>query len=129
MVLSTTHSCPVSRAQPASRPVSRPESLDYHAMRLSVARPASGHTLVTVSGDVDALTAPRLHELLTHRLRARPTALTVDLSGVTFLGVAGLTVLARSVVLAKMRGIPLRLAVGDNRTVARLVDVAGLANQ
>ncbi|MFL6143737.1 MAG: STAS domain-containing protein [Labedaea sp.] len=127
MVLSTAHARPVSLTPTAPRPVSRPECLDYHAMRLSVTRPASGHTLVTVSGDVDALTAPRLHELLTHRLRTRPTTLTVDLSQVTFLGVAGLTVLARSVVLAKMRGIRLRLAVGDNRTVARLVDLAGLA--
>lgn len=49
--------------------------------------------VVTVSGEVDMLSAPRLAEAIHTALAARPAALIVDLSKVAFLASAGMTVL------------------------------------
>lgn len=50
--------------------------------------------VVEVSGELDTLTAPRLLDVLNVALRERCPVLVVDLTGVTFLGSAGLAVLA-----------------------------------
>jgi anti-anti-sigma regulatory factor len=52
-----------------------------------------GHTIVTVAGDIDSTTAPQLRECL-HKLAACGRPLVVDMDAVTFLGAAGLRVLA-----------------------------------
>lgn len=49
--------------------------------------------VVTVSGEVDMLSAPRLAEAIHTALAAQPAALIVDLSKVAFLASAGITVL------------------------------------
>src|SRR6476619_2746554 len=50
-------------------------------------------TVLTVSGEVDMLTAPQLAEAIHNALAGRPAALVVDLSKVEFLASAGMTVL------------------------------------
>jgi anti-anti-sigma factor len=50
-------------------------------------------TVLTVSGEVDMLTAPQLAEAIHNALAGRPEALVVDLSKVEFLASAGMTVL------------------------------------
>ncbi len=49
--------------------------------------------VLTVSGEVDMLSAPQLSEALHTALATRPAALIVDLSKVDFLASAGMTVL------------------------------------
>jgi anti-sigma B factor antagonist len=49
--------------------------------------------VLTVSGEVDMLSAPQLAEAIRRSLAARPGALIVDLSKVDFLASAGMTVL------------------------------------
>jgi anti-sigma B factor antagonist len=49
--------------------------------------------VLTVSGEVDMLSAPQLAEAIRTSLAARPGALIVDLSKVDFLASAGMTVL------------------------------------
>ncbi|MDT5147603.1 MAG: hypothetical protein QOC58_2248 [Mycobacterium sp.] len=49
--------------------------------------------VLTVSGEVDMLSAPQLTEAIQTALAARPAALIVDLSKVDFLASAGMTVL------------------------------------
>jgi anti-anti-sigma factor len=52
-----------------------------------------GAVVLSVSGEVDMLSAPRLAEAIHTALAASPTALIVDLSKVDFLASAGMTVL------------------------------------
>jgi anti-anti-sigma factor len=49
--------------------------------------------MLTVSGEVDMLSAPQLAEAIRTALAAKPAALIVDLSEVDFLASAGMTVL------------------------------------
>ena len=50
-------------------------------------------SVVVVSGDIDMVTAPEVEKALITAVRARPDTLVVDLTGVAFLGSAGLTAL------------------------------------
>lgn len=110
---------PRHRREPESRAASR-------LMRLLVERPGHGRIVVTVSGEVDALTAPRLGELLTNRLRSGARMVIVDLSAVAFLGAAGLSVLAQAALAARIAGIELLVVTGDNRVVRRVLDLTGM---
>jgi anti-sigma B factor antagonist len=53
----------------------------------------AGAVVLSVSGDVDALTAPSLTEALLGTLSGQPSAVIVDLTGVEFLASAGMTAL------------------------------------
>jgi anti-anti-sigma factor len=82
--------------------------------------------VLTVSGEVDMLSAPHLAEAIHTALAARPEALIVDLSKVDFLASAGMTVLvtAQSEVVA-----PTRLAVVANgAATSRPIKLMGLDN-
>jgi anti-anti-sigma factor len=98
-------------------------------MRLLVARPGPGVVVVTVSGEVDALTAPRLAELVHHRLLATPALLVVDLSAVTFLSVAGLRVLLRGALEATVRDVELRMVTSTSPVVQRILAVTGVGRE
>ncbi len=49
--------------------------------------------MLTVAGDIDLATSPRLREAVTAALVAEPAVLVLDLSAVTFLASTGLSVL------------------------------------
>lgn len=49
--------------------------------------------VVTVTGELDVLTAPRLEKVVDHVLESGSTSVLVELSGVTFLASAGVGVL------------------------------------
>lgn len=77
--------------------------------------------VVTVSGEVDMLSAPRLAEAIHTALAARPAALIVDLSKVAFLASAGMTVL----VTAQAEVVPpTRFAVVANGAATQQADQA-----
>jgi anti-sigma B factor antagonist len=69
----------------------------------------AGAVVLSVCGEVDLATAPALGAVLTLALRCVPAVLVVDLSGVDFLGAAGLAVLVAAA------------AAGANRTAVRVV--------
>ncbi|MHA6631181.1 STAS domain-containing protein [Pseudonocardia sichuanensis] len=78
--------------------------------------------VVSVRGEVDKLTAPRLAEALDAVRQARPAAVLLDLSGVSFLCAAGLQVLAGAA-----RDVPHLQVVAATRAVLRPVEVTGMS--
>lgn len=100
-------------------------NVSYQRMWLRTERPEPYVVRVFVHGDLDALTAARLEDVLGDRLRSQIQELTVDLSGVDFLGVAGLEVLRKTTLWASVRGIDLSIAAGERRAVRRALAVTG----
>jgi anti-sigma B factor antagonist len=85
---------------------------------------------VTVSGEVDCVTAPDFQQVLLDVL-SRPDAprrVLVDLRGVTFLGAAGLTVLALAHRTAQVSGQVFRIRCGTARAAIRPLQITGLWN-
>jgi anti-sigma B factor antagonist len=92
-----------------------------------------GAVVVCADGEIDTLTVPRLATALATALDAAlgaPPArrLIIDLTAVSFLGSAGLAVLARIAAQARRRraGAPLRLVVDHNRPVVRPTQLTDL---
>ena len=84
-----------------------------------------GVVTVTVVGEVDTFTAPVLRSSLDTQLEQQPKALVIDLSGVQFLGSAGLAVLVETQKSARSRDVDLRL-IATTRAVTRPLEVTGL---
>lgn len=83
--------------------------------------------ILTVDGDIDGLTAPRLAAAISsafERLAGR--LLVVDLGGVRFLGSTGLRMLHDSATTAARRDEVLRVVVDRARPVIRPIEIAGL---
>ena len=92
---------------------------------LSTSASEDGTVTVTVVGEVDTFTAPVLRSSLDTQLEQSPRELIIDLSGVQFLGSAGLAVLVETQKSARARGVGLRL-VATTRAVTRPLEVTGL---
>lgn len=92
------------------------------ALRLS--RPTSTSIVVHIDGELDASTAPRLHELLAPRLSSAVETVIVDLSGLRFMGVAGLELLSHTRYRASSRGITICIVDGPV-CVERALHAAG----
>ena len=84
-----------------------------------------GTVTVTVVGEVDTFTAPVLRSALDTQLEQSPNELVIDLSGVQFLGSAGLAVLVETQKSARSRDVGLRL-IAATRAVTRPLEVTGL---
>jgi anti-sigma B factor antagonist len=84
-----------------------------------------GVTTVTVVGEVDTFTAPVLRSSLDTQLEQSPSELVIDLSGVQFLGSAGLAVLVETQKSARAKDVGLRL-IATTRAVTRPLEVTGL---
>lgn len=94
---------------------------------LQVAKCGPEACVVTVEGEVDALTSPELAAVVTEQLAAAALVV-VDLEGVQFLGSAGLAVLVQANELATREDRHLRL-VCHSRMVNRVLDATGLREQ
>ncbi len=83
-----------------------------------------------VTGEVDMLTAPILAEQINYQVGADGVAagrsLVVDLTGVGFLGSAGLAVLAEASKRASDQALPKVRVVAGSRAVLRPIEVTGL---
>jgi anti-sigma B factor antagonist len=94
---------------------------------LAVQRPAPGVCVVTVDGELDAITAPLLATYLREQLATTPTHLILDLQPVSFLGSTGLTCLLEARELAQQTaGSQLHLAGLATRAVARPLQITKL---
>jgi anti-sigma B factor antagonist len=96
---------------------------------LTISTAPLGHaSLITVSGEIDMRTAPRLRTELRDVLAEPATGpVVVDLTAVTFLSSAGLAILADAHHEARRRGRPLALVVDHFTTaVIRPLQTVGL---
>lgn len=110
-------------AQPIPRPRSAGDDTVPGALNQGIDYPDSGTVVLTVGGEVDIATAPRLAEMLQSRLYSTLTRLVLDLSGLEFLGVAGISVLLEADLRARYTATELVLVTGDNRQVTRALTV------
>ena len=94
-------------------------------LELSTRIAEDGTVVVAAVGEVDAFTAAPLRSLLDVLLERQPPELVLDLSGIRFLGSAGLAVLVEAQKSAKVRDVALRL-IATNRAVIRPLEVTGL---
>ena len=90
-------------------------------LTISIEPEEVGVRLVVV-GDVDSDTAPLLDQAVITVVESGAAVLTVDFSGVQYLGSAGLSSL-----LTAQRQVPGFRLLRGNRVVDRLIDLTGLA--
>ncbi|MGH3846834.1 MAG: anti-sigma factor antagonist [Pseudonocardiaceae bacterium] len=98
--------------------------LSSDILSLEVTEYPSGVRVVTVMGEIDALTAPDLNALLTAQLVAGQVVV-VNLDAVRFMGSAGLAALFEANQFALREGLDLRL-VCNSQTVGWALDATGL---
>jgi anti-sigma B factor antagonist len=93
-------------------------------------RPAPHVVVVTVAGEIDAFTAPRLVDALRAATAEAPEHVILDLQLVTFSSSAGVNALITSREYTARRGVDLHLVgVPGNRWVTRVLDLTGLTAQ
>jgi anti-sigma B factor antagonist len=81
--------------------------------------------ILTVSGEVDVFTAPKLHEGIVQAIDSGHEKLLIDLDGVGFMDSTGLGTLVGGLKRIKERGGMLSL-VCTNRPVLRILTITGL---
>lgn len=91
-----------------------------------VHQPEPTVTVIYVAGEVDILTASPLRDHFSRLLATRPQRLIIDLSRVSFLGAAGLSVLLSARDIAAQQDTVLQLRGTSRRAVARPLEVTGL---
>jgi anti-sigma B factor antagonist len=96
---------------------------DVISLRTAISE--AGVVTVTVVGEVDTFTAPVLRSSLDTQLEQQPRELVIDLSGVQFLGSAGLAVLVETQKASRAHNVDLRL-IATTRAVTRPLEVTGL---
>ncbi len=96
-------------------------------MELNVSSRSRGdNTIVTISGEIDLYTAPRLHGELTALIAdGKPARVVVDMSGVEFCDSTGMNVLLSCLRRARERGGELEIAV-PQPAVRKILQVTGL---
>lgn len=82
-------------------------------------------TVVTVVGELDAVSAPALDEALSTALTDAPTCLIVDLGGVDFMDSTGLGILIKAARQAGELGTGFALVVTSPR-VRKLLTITGM---
>jgi anti-sigma B factor antagonist len=84
------------------------------------------HTIVTILGEIDLYTAPRLHSELAGLLaEGMPTRVIIDMSGVEFCDSTGMNVLLSCLRRARERGGELEIAA-PKPAVRKILQVTGL---
>jgi anti-sigma B factor antagonist len=99
-----------------------------HPVELEISsRLVEGTLVVEVAGEVDLDTAPQLHAAIVDAIdRTADAGPIIDLTRVSFLGSAGLTVLLRATRHAEARSEQLPIVVDANRPVIRPIELTGL---
>jgi anti-sigma B factor antagonist len=87
------------------------------------------YAVVEVTGEVDLGTQAQFAEVLDQAGRAGAELVVVDLSGVRFFGVAGLSCLEEASAVLRARGAALHLVCADPGPVWRVLSVLGLTRR
>ncbi|MEV4313378.1 STAS domain-containing protein [Actinocrispum sp. NPDC049592] len=99
-------------------------SAEFQPLSVNVEQGPSGRVL-NAAGEIDTLTAPELRSRVEQSLPAAGEVLVIDLSGVTFLSSAGLSVLAWAHQEADTAGGTVRIVTSAG--TARVFELTGLA--
>lgn len=83
---------------------------------------------VSVTGELDLDTGPRLREYLAGRVAHSPSTLAVDLTAVTFCDSSGLQALVATLRRARLLERRLVLVVGKEGRIHRLLERAGVVD-
>ncbi len=86
----------------------------------------AGWQVLTMKGEVDISTTPRVRSQLISLLSQGSPQLVVDLEGVGFLDSSGLGALVAALKLARSRSGDLRLVCETQRSVRKVLEVTGL---
>ena len=94
-------------------------------VEISIEEHAEGYAVVTVRGEVDLHTAPKVQDAIERASQADGVgAVVVDVGGVAFMDSTALSTLMRSKDSLQKRGISLRLAA-PSKAVERIFSVTG----
>jgi anti-sigma B factor antagonist len=94
-------------------------------LRIHIEQPDRSTTVCRLRGDLDMRTTRLLRDELAPCLETPGQRVVLDMTGVGFLGSAGLSELVGSHEVASERGVTL-LIVADSRTVLRPLEITGL---
>jgi anti-sigma B factor antagonist len=88
-------------------------------------RSQGDHTVISVTGEIDLYTAPKLQSELMSALSGSPARLIVDMSGVDFCDSTGMNVLLAAQRMAREHGGNVELS-GPRPAVRKILQVTGL---
>ncbi|MCU1488829.1 MAG: anti-sigma-factor antagonist [Acidimicrobiaceae bacterium] len=100
------------------------ETTEFDLVRMEY----GGHPVLFVYGEIDVMTAPRLHGALAELVAEAPSSLLVDLANVSFVDSTGLGTLVVAHRHLEERGGTLRL-VSVPGNVLQVLDVTGLTSR
>lgn len=89
------------------------------------ARTEGDHTVVSVAGELDVFTAPRLEEKLSELVADGQVQLIVDLSDVSFMDSTGLGVMVKALKWVQDKGGTLQVVAAEERIV-KVFKITGL---
>jgi len=89
-------------------------------------RQVDGHTVVTVGGEIDVYTAPKLRDKITELVNSGHHTLLVDLEGVEFLDSTGLGVLVGGLKKVRAQEGSMALICNQDRLL-KIFRITGLA--
>lgn len=116
--------------QPDDYPTSGIEPLGYvdgtKLFSVIIDQPDPAVVVIHVAGEMDILTELPLQDHVSKLLATRPQRLIIDLSCVSFIGAAGLSVLLSARDTATQQGTALQLRGTNRRAVARPLEITGL---
>jgi anti-sigma B factor antagonist len=84
-------------------------------------------SVIVISGSLDAVTAPKLTEFISHELGSGSTKLVVDLTGLDYTSSAGLRVLLSTTKEARQKGGDLRVA-SVQPSVKKVFELSGFTS-
>jgi anti-sigma B factor antagonist len=94
-------------------------------LRVETRSPREGLAVISLGGEVDVYTSPRVKQEIVNLLNGGTTKLVVDLTGVEYLDSTGLGVLIGALKRARERDGDLKL-VCDNLRILRIFEITGL---
>lgn len=93
---------------------------------VSVQPTSSGVTVISVQGEVDVYTAPKLREEIHRKMDEGANRVVVDLAGVAYMDSSGLGVLIGALKRARESGGDLVVS-SPNARISRILEVTGLS--
>jgi anti-sigma B factor antagonist len=107
-------------------PRTRPEAQEWIVDLTITTREAEGRTVVSVAGEIDVYTAPRLREEITELVAAGTYDIVIDMSEVEFLDSTGLGVLVGGLKKVRAHDGSLHLVCNQDRLL-KIFRITGLA--
>lgn len=95
-------------------------------LSVRVDRPAEDLVVIAVAGEIDSVTAPKLSTSLHRELERQPAVLILDLTAVSFLGVAGLHVLGCALDRSKTLSVALSVVHDEDSPVQSALRAAAM---